>query len=179
MLPTHRKIVLFIVVVLGLAAITIYWRMGKSTAAPVVPLAQLINVTPTSTFTPALIPKIIPIDESPLKDSIIAAGDYLVRQQLSNGELSYQVDFKSGERGYSPSYIRLIGGTGSLFTVCRVSGDSKYCKAGDLALDHYLEQLVSDPKNFTGTCLYKKWQLSTGRSRRSCRCHLQTLAGNR
>ena len=112
------------------------------------------NLPATPTFTPALIPQTIPIENSPLKDSIIAAGDYLVRQQLVNGELSYQVDFMTDERAYTPSYIRLVAGAGSLYTVCRVSGNSKYCEAGDLALDHYLEMLVSDPNRFTGTCLY-------------------------
>ena len=159
MSPTRRKILLFIVVALGLLSAAIFWGMERSPAAPVAPT---MNVALTPTFTPALIPETISIEDSPLKDSIIAAGDYLVRQQLPNGELSYQVDFMTGERSYSPSYIRLIAGTGSLFTVCRVSGDSKYCEAGDLALDHYLELLVSDPKNFTGTCLYTNGNCQLG-----------------
>jgi hypothetical protein len=121
-----------------------------------------VYIAPTATFTAALIPKTIPIEDSPLKNSIIAAGDYLVRQQLPNGELSYQVDFMTDERAYAPSYIRLVGGTGSLFTVCRVSGDLKYCSAGDLALDHYLEMLVSDPQHFTGTCLYTNGNCQLG-----------------
>lgn len=119
-----------------------------SVAAPVVILPS------TPTFTPARIPVTIAIEDSPLRVSVIASGDYLVRQQLKNGELSYQVDFMTGKRSYTPSYVRLIAGAGSLYTVCRVSGDSKYCEAGDRALDHYLEMLVSDPQSFTGTCLY-------------------------
>jgi len=114
----------------------------------------LVNATPTSTFTPARIPETISIEDSPLKTAIIESGDYLVRQQIANGELSYQVNIITGDRGYSPSHIRLIAGTGSLYTVCRVSGDSKFCEAGDQALDHYLDLLVSDPERFTGTCLY-------------------------
>jgi hypothetical protein len=47
-----------------------------------------------------------------------------------------------------------MAGTGSLFTVCRVSGDLKYCNAGDLGLEHYLELLVTDPSKFRGTCFY-------------------------
>jgi len=113
-----------------------------------------VNVTPTSTFTPARIPETISIENSPLKQAIIASGDYLVRQQIANGELSYQVNILTGDRGYSPSHVRLIAGTGSLYTVCRVSGDLKYCEAGDRALDHYLENLVTDPQRFTGTCMY-------------------------
>jgi hypothetical protein len=116
----------------------------------------------TPTFVPARIPETISIAESPLKDSIIAAGDYLVRQQLPNGELSYQVDFMSGERTYSPSHGRLIAGTGSLFTVCRVSADLKYCNAGDLALEHYLELLVNEPANFRGTCFYTEGNCQLG-----------------
>jgi len=80
---------------------------------------------------PARLPKTFP-SKRRLKDSVIAAGDYLVRQQLPNGELSYQVDFMSGERAYSPSHVRLMAGTGALFTVCRVSADLEYCRAGDL-----------------------------------------------
>jgi hypothetical protein len=102
------------------------------------------------------------VADGTLKDSVIAAGDYLVRQQLPNGELSYQVDFMSGERVYSPSHIRLMAGTGSLFTVCRVSADLKYCNAGDLALEHYLELMVTDPENFRGTCLYTEGNCQLG-----------------
>jgi hypothetical protein len=150
--PTRRNILFLIIIMFALTAMIIFWRMGKEPES--ISVTPTIYVTPTSTFTPALTPEIMPVEEGPFKESIIAAGDYLIRQQLPNGELSYQVDFMTGERSYSPSYIRLIGGTGSLYTVCRVADDSKYCEAGDLALDHYLEMLVSDPKNFTGTCFY-------------------------
>jgi hypothetical protein len=148
----------------------------KSLEVPVTP--SVVSASSDSTSMPARIPKKISIAEGPLKDSIIVAGDYLVRQQLPNGELSYQVDFMNGERTYSPSHVRLMAGTGSLFTVCRVSGDQKYCNAGDLALDHYLDLLISDPAKFRGTCfytegncqlsgaaltvdtIYKRWQVS-------------------
>ena len=160
MSPAPRKILLFIVIMLTLAGMIIFWRMGNEPAP--ISVTPTLYVTPTSTFTPALVPKTIPIEDSSLKDSVIAAGDYLIRQQLPNGELSFQVDFMTGERSYSPSYIRLVAGAGSLFTVCRVSGDLKYCEAGDLALDHYLELLVSDPKNFTGTCLYTNGSCQLG-----------------
>lgn len=161
MFPARRKILLFGVIMLGLASMIVFLRMGNSPAASVTPTVT-VYVTSTSTFTPALIPEIISIEDSPLKRSIIAAGDYLVRQQLPNGELSYQVDFMTNERSYSPSYMRLIAGTGSLFTVCRVSEDLKYCEAGDKALDHYFEFLVSDPENFTGTCLYTNGNCQLG-----------------
>lgn len=156
---TRRKILLFIVTAFGLVGITIFWIMGNSPAVSVTPA---MDAASTSTFTPALVPEIIPIDDNPLKDSIIAAGDYLVRQQLPNGELSYQVDFTTDERSYSPSHVRLMAGTGALFTVCRVSEDSKYCIAGDLALNHYLEMLVSDPEHFKGTCLYTEGNCQLG-----------------
>jgi len=57
-----------------------------------------------------------------------------------------------------------MGGAGSLFTVCRISGDSKYCDAGDRALKHYLEFLVSEPENFKGTCLYTSGNCQLGGS---------------
>lgn len=101
-----------------------------------------------------LAPQRIKIQDSPLKQSAIEAGDYLVRQQLPNGELSYAVDILSGRRTSSPSALRLMAGTGSLYTVCRAAQDIKYCQAGDLALNHYLNDLVSDPEHFEGTCLY-------------------------
>jgi hypothetical protein len=147
-----KKIVFVIVGALVLAGAAFFLAKGNQPEA--VPTPAVSNLPATPTFTPALIPETIPIEDSPLKDSIIAAGDYLVRQQLVNGELSYQVDFMTGERSYTPSYVRLIAGAGSLYTVCRVSGDSKYCQAGDLALNHYMDMLLSDPQNFTGACLY-------------------------
>ncbi|MBI5963803.1 MAG: hypothetical protein HY863_10045 [Chloroflexi bacterium] len=146
-----KKYLLIFLLVIA-SAITIFFK-GKS-SLPVAPATPTVFVTSVPTFTPARTPILIPIDDSPLKDSVIVAGDYLVRQQLANGELSYQVDFITGARSYSPSYIRLVAGTGSLFTVCRVSGDSKYCEAGDLAFEHYLEFLVSDPEKFKGICFY-------------------------
>ncbi|MCZ2121279.1 MAG: hypothetical protein LC108_03340, partial [Anaerolineales bacterium] len=62
-------------------------------------------------------PQTLALAEDPLKASILAAGEYIVRQQLENGELAYQVDFKTNQREYSPSIIRLMGGTGALYTV--------------------------------------------------------------
>ena len=151
-MSSNRQKYLLIFLLVIASAITIFFR-GKSNP-PVAPAAPTAFVTSAPTFTPARTPVLIPIEDSPLKDSVIAAGDYLVRQQLANGELSYQVDFITGDRSYSPSYIRLVAATGSLFTVCRVSGDSKYCEAGDLAFEHYLEFLVSDPEKFKGICFY-------------------------
>ena len=154
MSSTPKKYFLFFVLVL-IPASAIFFRIKSVSPVPtVVPDISTAVVTPSPTFTPARIPETISIEDGPLKDSIIAAGDYLVRQQLANGELPYQVDFMSGERAYSPSYVRLVAGTGSIYTVCRVSGNSKYCDAGDSALDHYLEFLVSDPEKFKGICLY-------------------------
>lgn len=118
--------------------------------------------TPAPTAFPIRTPEIISIEDSPLKESILEAGDYLIRQQLTNGELTYQVNFINNDRAYAPSDMRLMGGTGSLYTVCRISGDSKYCNAGDLALTHYLENLISDSQTFKGTCLYTNGSCSLG-----------------
>lgn len=156
-MSSTRKKYLFAFIIIFSASIFFLTRNNE----PEVPTVSIV-VSPTATFTPALVPETIAIEDSPLKDAVVSAGDYLVRQQLPNGELSYQVDFMTGERSYSPSYIRLIAGTGSLFTVCRVSGDSKYCESGDRALDHYLEFLVSDPERFTGTCLYTNGNCQLG-----------------
>ena len=131
-----------------IAIVVILFIFNSQPSAENVPGAGI----PQTTTIP--IPRAISIPDSQLKDSIFAAGDYLVRQQLTNGELSYQVDIMTQARDYSPSYIRLIAGTGALYTVCRISGDTKYCTAGDLALDHYLEQLIVDPKQFAGACYY-------------------------
>ena len=133
-------------------------KIPEVSVSPVLPT----DVLTTPTLITSRIPNTIPIANDPLKDAVISAGDYLVRQQLPNGELAYQVDFMTGERAYSPSHVRLMAGTGSLFTVCRVSGDLKYCQAGDLALNHYLELLVSDLENFKGTCLYTEGTCQLG-----------------
>jgi hypothetical protein len=124
-----------------------------------------VEVAPTPTTEPVLPqPVSIPIPNNALKQSIIDAGDYMVRQQLPNGELSYQVDFQSGARQYSPSSTRLMSGTGALYTVCRVSAKTKYCNAGDLALKKYLDLLVMDPQHFAGACLYTSGTCELGGS---------------
>jgi hypothetical protein len=129
------------------------------------PAARTPTIVPAITPTvEAVVPRTISIPDSPLKQSIIAAGDYMVRQQLPNGEISYQVDILTGATEYSPSYIRLIAGTGALFTVCRVSKDAKYCEAGNLALNHYLEELIIDPKHFPGACFYTSGNCQIGGS---------------
>lgn len=135
----------------GLIAILALFFIGNSRSP-----AETTPVEPTlpPSAIPLLAPKTIPIADSPLKSSILYAGDFIARQQLVNGELSYQVDILTDARDYSPSQIRLIAGTGALFTVCRVAGDAKYCNAGDAALDHYLERLIVDPKHFPGACFY-------------------------
>ncbi len=145
---------IFMIAALILALVIFISFQTKTDSTVVAASTPTTVISPTTTQTPARKPVTIPIADGDLKDAVLAAGDYLVREQLPNGELSYQVDFLTGERSYTPSYLRLIGGTGSLYTVCRVSGDMTYCNAGDLALEHYLELLVSDPDNFKGTCLY-------------------------
>jgi len=95
-----------------------------------------------------------PLADDPLKDAALAAADYLARQQLPNGELSYQVNFLNGEREYTPLHIRLMEGVGALYTACRISGQASYCNSGDLALRRYMPLLVTDSNQFTGTCFY-------------------------
>lgn len=131
----------------------------QAPAPPTISSPPTPSLTPTPTFAP---PKTLPLADSPLKESIIAAGDYLVRQQLSNGELSYQVDFMTGARAYSPVHLRLMGGTGALYTVCRAAQDLKYCAAGDAALKHYLRLLVKDESKFKGACLYAEGNCHLG-----------------
>jgi hypothetical protein len=145
----RKKYLPAVILLLALAGILFFPRSEKPPEAVVESRPSLAPTLP-----PARMPETFPIPAGDLKDSVIAAGDYLLRQQLPNGELSYQVDFMTGERAYSPSHVRLMAGTGALFTVCRVSADLEYCRAGDLALDHYLEALVTDPDRFRGTCLF-------------------------
>ena len=146
-------------ILLALAGVLFFAVNGRSNEGSATPV---VAVSPAPTLEPVRIPETIPVADGTLKDSIIAAGDFLVRQQLPNGELSYQVDFMTGEREYSPSHVRLMAGTGSLFTVCRISSDTKYCNAGDLALEHYLELLVKDTENFRGICFYTEGNCQLG-----------------
>lgn len=110
--------------------------------------------SPSPTTISAHAPEVISLGNDPLKRSIIAAGDYLVRQQLVNGELPYQVNILTNDRSSTPSNIRLMGGVSALYTVCRVAEDPSYCEAGDHALKHYLPNLLTDESHFKGTCLY-------------------------
>jgi hypothetical protein len=149
MMASRKKYLFVVVLVLALAGTLFFARNKKAPQAlPTTEASSMPTVIPNKA------PITISIPDGDLKDSIIAAGKYLMRQQLPNGELSYQVDFMTGERTYSPSHVRLMAGTGSLYTVCRVSADREFCRAGDLALNHYLADLVTDPDHFQGTCLY-------------------------
>ncbi|MBL8050081.1 MAG: hypothetical protein JNM46_02580 [Anaerolineales bacterium] len=145
-----KKVFWVVISLLALAGTTFLWANQNKTSETIVEPSATSIPTPL----PVRAPEVIAIEDSPLKEAIIASGDYLVRQQLANGELAYQVNILNNDRAYSPSDVRLIAGTGSLYTICRVSSDSKYCHAGDLALTHYLENLVSDPERFKGTCFY-------------------------
>ncbi|MFN8411026.1 MAG: hypothetical protein U0Z26_01425 [Anaerolineales bacterium] len=152
MMPRNQpKYIVVIIFLIGLAVALPFFIAPNSTTNEI--STPEVTVTATS-LAVRPIPQSISIPDSPLKKSIIAAGDYIVRQQIANGELSYQVDVFTGAREYSPSYLRLMSGTGALYSLCRVTGDSKYCNAGDLALNRYLELLVTDPDRFKGTCLY-------------------------
>lgn len=148
----QKRFVLIVISLLTLVFVAFFLRNGEETSPEVQPTIEI--ALPTQTAVPAHAPAIIPIGNNSLKNAVISAGDYLVRQQLANGELPYQVNVLTDDRSSTPSYIRLAGGTGSLYTVCRVSGDSSYCRAGDRALGHYLIMLLTDPERFKGACLY-------------------------
>ncbi|NWF64998.1 MAG: hypothetical protein HXY38_11905 [Chloroflexi bacterium] len=147
-----RIIPIFIGILVLLTGTTYFW---VNSTAPKEPQPEMAAVaTRVSTAISANAPKTLPLGSSPLKHNIISAGDYLVRQQLANGELAYQVNVLTDERASTPSYIRLIGGVSALYTVCRVAEDSLYCEAGDRAIKRYLSNLLADPTRFTGACLY-------------------------
>jgi hypothetical protein len=148
----QKRIVLVIVSVLALAGTIYFWTKDNITSAEAELTPVPSQVLPT--MNPAHAPDVIPIINSGLRTPIVEAGDYLVRQQLANGELPYQVNFLNNDRSSTPTYIRLMGGTGALYTVCRVAGDDSYCEAGDRALAHYSQMLLTDPERFKGTCLY-------------------------
>ena len=157
MLRTRKNY--FFIFVFLFAVIIFSVKRSTSPEVSLLPTA-VINIAPS--VTPTLTPENIFFEDNPLKDSIISAGDYLMRQQLANGELSYQVNIMTGERSYTPAHTRLMEGAGVLFTVCRVSGDLKYCNAGDLALNHYSAFLINDTKKFKGTCLYTEGTCQLG-----------------
>lgn len=146
----RKQIIPILIALLALAGITYLWSNSDQ------PEAQVIvpEVLPSPTAVSANAPEVLPLANSALRSSIISAGDYLVRQQLANGELAYQVNLITSDRSSMPSYIRLIGGTSALYTVCRVAGDMVYCEAADRALEHYLPNLLTDSDHFKGTCLY-------------------------
>ncbi len=129
-------------------------------------LSACANNHPVRTAVPEQVPSLVvtPFPESPLKESIIAGGDYLVRNQLSNGHLSYQINIETHRRDAFPSFVRLIGGNGALYTACRVSARAEYCQAGDRALDYYLVRLAEDPQRFDGACFSEENDCSLGGS---------------
>lgn len=146
----RKRIIPVIIGILALAGTTYLWINSNA------PETQTIftEEPPIPTAISARAPQVLPLANSPLKASITSAGNYLVRQQLTNGELAYQVNILTNDRSSTPSYIRLMGGTGALYTVCRVAEDAVYCEAGDRALKKYLPNLIADADHFKGTCLY-------------------------
>lgn len=146
-----RKRTFLILLSILLLAFAAYLWLTANTPEPPQPVPATQTVIPTFAAHP---PQTLPLAENPLKKNILAAGDYLVRQQLANGELPYQVNILTNDRSSTPSYIRLMGGVSALYTVCRVAADSSYCESADRALTHYLPNLLADPQRFKGTCLY-------------------------
>lgn len=146
----RKRIIPVIIGILALAGTTYLWINSNA------PETQTVSTeeSPIPTTISAYAPEVPPLANSALKSSIVTAGDYLVRQQLANGELAYQVNILTNDRSSTPSFIRLMGGTGALYTVCRVTNDSAYCEAGDRAFEKYLSNLLTDPNHFKGTCLY-------------------------
>jgi len=129
-------------------------------------LSACASNLPVRTAEPERLPSlgVTPFPDSPLKESIVAAGDYLVRNQLSNGHLSYQINIETHRRDAFPSFVRLIAGNGALYTACRVSARAEYCQAGDRALDYYLVRLAEDPLRFDGACFSEENDCSLGGS---------------
>lgn len=149
----RKRIIPIFIAVLLMAGSVYFWKRSVQPAEEM-PIVATQEVFVVPTVVSAHAPTILPLANSPLKSSITAAGDYLVRQQLANGELAYQVNLLTHDRSSTPSYIRLMGGTSALYTVCRVADDMVYCQAADRALEHYLPNLLTDPDHFKGTCLY-------------------------
>lgn len=149
-----RKQIIPVLIALLIIAFAAYLWMNPVFSGFQPPAESTAVPSPTPTPISAHAPEVIPLRDDPLKKSILAAGDYLVRQQLANGELPYQVNILTSDRSSTPSYIRLMGGVSALYIVCRVAEDSSYCEAGDRALEHYLPNLLSDADRFKGTCLY-------------------------
>ena len=147
----RKRIIPILIGIFALAGIAYFWLKS---AAPQTQSSSFESIASTPTAISSHAPEVLPLANSPLKASITAAGDYLVRQQLANGELAYQVNLLTNDRSSVPSYIRLMGGTSALYTVCRVAGDMIYCDAADRALEQYLPNLLTDPEHFKGTCLY-------------------------
>ncbi len=147
----RKRIIPILLIILLLMLAAYYWLGADSFKPQPEPTAM---PSPVPTTISAHAPEVIPLINDPLKKNILAAGDYLMRQQLANGELPYQVNILTNDRSSIPSYIRLMGGVSALYTVCRVAEDTSYCEAGDRALAHYLPNLLSDETHFKGTCLY-------------------------
>lgn len=149
----QKRIILIFISILFLAIAAYAW-MGSALPGFQPETEPTAIPSPVPTIIPAHSPEVIPLGNDPLKKSILAAGDYLVRQQLANGELPYQVNILTNDRSSTPSYIRLMGGVSALYTVCRVAEDLSYCESADRALEHYLPNLLTDSERFKGICLY-------------------------
>lgn len=147
----QKRIIPILIGILIVAGGVYFWVRSNQ---PEIQIPLTSTAIPIPTTLSAHAPKVPPLATSPLKNSITSAGDYLLRQQLPNGELAYQVNLFTNDRSSTPSNLRLMGGVSALYSVCRVTQDSTYCEAADRALEHYLPDLLTDPERFKGTCLY-------------------------
>lgn len=147
----QKRIIPILIGILIVAGGVYFWTRSPQ---PEIQTSSADIASPVPTALSAHAPNVLPLANSPLKKSITSAGDYLLRQQLPNGELAYQVNIFTNDRSSTPSNLRLMGGVSALYTVCRVSEDSTYCEAADRALEHYLPNLLTDSERFKGTCLY-------------------------
>ena len=144
----QKRIIPILIGMLIVAGGVYFWVRSNQ---PEIQIPLTSSATPIPTALSAHAPNVLPLATSPLKKSITFAGDYLIRQQLLNGELAYQVNLFTNDRSSTPSNLRLMGGVSALYSVCRVTQDSTYCEAADRALEHYLPNLLTDPERFKGT----------------------------
>ena len=91
----QKRIIPILIGIFALAGIAYFWLKS---AAPQTQSSSFESIASTPTAISSHAPEVLPLANSPLKASITAAGDYLVRQQLANGELAYQVNLQTNDR---------------------------------------------------------------------------------
>ncbi len=148
--PSWQIPVALLVVAVLVVAVTYQWQRSAEGSGASASTANVRHPVP------------IRIADDPLVDAMLAAGDFVVRQQLPNADLTYQIDVTTGNRRHLPVSVRQLATVGGLYVLCEVADAPMYCATADRALQYYWKDIVPVPEPYEGKCYSSYGGCTTG-----------------